>query len=93
MATHRQYPTHDQEYLREVAAEGFALVDKFYGRGTTRICPPPSPPLAAPASQLYDDRAQQAVNSKQVAYRSGGTMRKPAQIFGGTLIPARRWDV
>ncbi|KAK3189306.1 hypothetical protein Dsin_028867 [Dipteronia sinensis] len=104
MATHRQYQTRDQEYLRKVAAEGFAAVDKFYRRGTPGISPPP--PLPPPTPQLYDYREhhrdqyypQQAavMNSQEVAQKYGGVlipdygMRKQAHVFGGTRIRAPR---
>ncbi|KAK3189314.1 hypothetical protein Dsin_028875 [Dipteronia sinensis] len=105
MATHRQNQTHDQEYLRKVAAEGYAVVGKFHGWGTTGIFPPP-PPLAPPTPQLYDDREhhrdqynrqQTAVmNSQQEAQKFGNMvnpnngMREPATVFGRLKIPAPR---
>ncbi|KAK2645453.1 hypothetical protein Ddye_020648 [Dipteronia dyeriana] len=45
MATHLQHKTHDQEYLRKVGSRGFADVDKFFGRETSRTSPPPTPQL------------------------------------------------
>ncbi|KAK2645464.1 hypothetical protein Ddye_020659 [Dipteronia dyeriana] len=87
MATHSQYQTHDQEYLRKVAAEGFALVDKFYGRGIAKIFHPPPPAPHAPTTRLYYPQQSQVVVKveKPVMYRN-----EAAQRFDGTLIPDYR---
>ena len=97
MATHRQYQTHDhQEYLRKVAYEGFADVDRFYGRGTTKISPPPPPlaPPTPPTPRLYDDREYHRYHYQYYPQQAAAVMnsKQVAQMFGGTLIPARRRD-
>ncbi|KAK3189286.1 hypothetical protein Dsin_028847 [Dipteronia sinensis] len=75
MATYRQNQTHYQEYLRKVAAEGFADVDKFHGRGIARIFHPP-PPLPP---QVVVKVGEPVMCSNDVAQR-----------FGGILIPPPR---